>query len=134
MQPPVYNDVRVAREVRLPRLVPRKTRMNLRLDHEQQAEMVAEFNPGLEDPYFGARDRCRCAGWVQNLLVAGSGLAGPHANMARPSTLPFLRFPLHIGTFGWPCISSRGGRLIPTSPGQPHSVRPPARCCCLPSG
>ncbi len=97
MQPPVYNDVRVAREVRLPRLVPRKTRMNLRLGHEQQAEMVAEFNPGLEDPYFGARDRCRCAGWAQSpssgaaLAFCVAGTARKHSTnrvfLPRPSPL-----------------------------------------------
>lgn len=61
VHPPVYRNVRVYREVRLPRLMPRKQRMNLRLEHEQQAKVEATFHPVLEDDSFGARDRCRCA-------------------------------------------------------------------------
>ena len=58
--PPIFRNVRVVRSIHLPRLLPRRLRMNLRLGHTQQAQAEPDFNPGWEDPCFGARDVCRC--------------------------------------------------------------------------
>lgn len=61
LEPPVFDGVRVQRAVHLPRLLPRRMRMNLRLAHQQAAAPEPAFNPALEDPAFGVRTDCRCA-------------------------------------------------------------------------
>lgn len=57
----MYAGVRVRRELRLPRLLPRRMRMNLRMAHHQRGEAVEAFSPAEEDPTFGVRAGCRWA-------------------------------------------------------------------------
>lgn len=154
VHPPVYRNVRVYREVRLPRLMPRKQRMNLRLEHEQQAEVEATFHPVLEDDSLehataaGALHSSQAPvavlvglfGWLAVHWTGSRGLAVFECTCSMPSPCLFVPYTVclhciapHAGTCGWPSRSS-SGRLTTTTFGRPASVRPPTRCCSLPVG